>query len=390
MIWKRKLDEWGEENLLSQEQKEAILSYEASKQATPYALYGFITLGIVAIAIGFVSLIAFNWEILSDEFKLTANFAFLGGIVFAVYYSKTTGRNRLFEAFTLLYILLILASIGHISQIFHTSGAMYQALFLWTGITLPVVLFTESRTGIHLWITGFTLAVTSFIIEYVEFSGNYRYQELALYYLNAFFPAGYFLTGVLLLPLSGKGRISTSIPRAFLFWSFLMTLYGTITASILPGPDKELLKLSGNYPLIAMGIALAVAIISWFFLKKNLRIAGILTGTALLYLLFFYPQYQNYDSPFFNAVLFLLIWLLLAFLAIIIQYKRVFDILLAGMGIRFLVIYFEVLGDMASTGFGLILSGMVIIGSAYAFMKYRNTITGLVATLARSRESQSE
>jgi hydrogenase maturation protease len=48
-----------------------------------------------------------------------------------------------------------------------------------------------------------------------------------------------------------------------------------------------------------------------------------------------------------------------------------FNIITILMGLRFIVLYFQALGGLAATGFGLIISGALLITLAWAWQKYR-------------------
>jgi hypothetical protein len=54
--------------------------------------------------------------------------------------------------------------------------------------------------------------------------------------------------------------------------------------------------------------------------------------------------------------------------------RRLFNWLLFFIGIRFLILYFQALGGLATTGIGLIISGVIIVGMAYYWNKYRSDI----------------
>ena len=41
------------------------------------------------------------------------------------------------------------------------------------------------------------------------------------------------------------------------------------------------------------------------------------------------------------------------------------------IGLRFLIVYFQVIGDLAMTGFGLVISGVVILLSVWGYNKYK-------------------
>lgn len=55
--------------------------------------------------------------------------------------------------------------------------------------------------------------------------------------------------------------------------------------------------------------------------------------------------------------------------------KRLFDIASFVIAARFIVIYFEVFGDLSTTGIGLIVSGAVILAVAFIWNRGRQTVT---------------
>jgi hypothetical protein len=57
-----------------------------------------------------------------------------------------------------------------------------------------------------------------------------------------------------------------------------------------------------------------------------------------------------------------------------IKERRLFQWFLFFLGLRFLVLYFQAFGGLATTGFGLIISGSLFIGMAVLWNKYRNPI----------------
>lgn len=61
--------------------------------------------------------------------------AALGG---GLYWAHDRGRDIVFELLSTIFILWCLATIGLISQVFHTGGRIHQALAFWLVITLPL------------------------------------------------------------------------------------------------------------------------------------------------------------------------------------------------------------------------------------------------------------
>lgn len=51
-----------------------------------------------------------------------------------------------------------------------------------------------------------------------------------------------------------------------------------------------------------------------------------------------------------------------------------FNIMTLLIGIRFIILYFQALGGLAATGFGLIISGALLIAIAWAWQQYRKRL----------------
>jgi uncharacterized membrane protein len=66
---KRKFTRWQEAGLISEEQSAAILAFEKERKSGKL-VKDLGTVGIIAILLGVVSLVASNWAALTDEIKL--------------------------------------------------------------------------------------------------------------------------------------------------------------------------------------------------------------------------------------------------------------------------------------------------------------------------------
>ena len=94
---KKMLDIWTSRQLITQEQAQKIIEYEKAQSRRPWILYGFLTLGVVIIAIGVISLIAANWDLLSGDFKLFVNFLLLISLAIGTYFVWKKNKPILFE-----------------------------------------------------------------------------------------------------------------------------------------------------------------------------------------------------------------------------------------------------------------------------------------------------
>ena len=63
--------------------------------------------------------------------------------------------------------------------------------------------------------------------------------------------------------------------------------------------------------------------------------------------------------------------------------KRLFHLATLATGFRFLIIYFEVLEDLAFTGIGLVVSGLIILGTTILWYKSKERIDRWIGGLVR-------
>ena len=124
-------------------------------------------------------------------------------------------------------------------------------------------------------------------------------------------------------------------------------------------------------PIASVGIALVGTAIRNIQIGKNLSIAIFVTLISSALLIIPPTTLKFEENDIFGCVLFILSWSGAAAIAAILGRKRMFDIAAFIIGIRFIVVYFEVFGSLAATGFGLIISGGVILGIAYCWHNYR-------------------
>ena len=366
MFLKNRILKWIDAGLLQEDQGKAILEFESSRS---YALTGFIALGITTIALGIVSLIAFNWEAIPGWFKILVDLVLLFSLAGGILYTEKTDRPLLFEGGILLFLLLIPASLGLLSQVFHTGGELHEALFLWTASTFPLILFTGRRTSVHLWIVAFLSAILSYLADQQILD-----EQLSFHLFFVLGPIIFLMAGIALSRFLPGNRSRTG--EGFLLWSLLLTLVGSVAlplfSSISPAGDSWM---EHNYwPVLLPVSGLALGILAGMARAPgSVRILASLV--LILHIIGFSPWMLGLNSSLLFAAFFILEWILLALVFLARGQQSIFDALLAGTGIRFVVVYFEVFGNLALTGIGLILSGLLIIGLAIVFVKRKERIS---------------
>ncbi len=371
----KRLEEWVKAGLITEDQRSAITEFETNRPSRSH--YGFIALGVVAIATGIVSLIAFNWERIPGWLKLVNNGILLVSASGAIIYFKLRQKQLPFEGLLLFLFLLVGATIGLISQVFHTSGEYYEALLLWSLLTSAMVLFSGSRVTIHLWILLSVAATLSFLFE-KEFID----EITVIYYYLLLLP----LFLLLLASLLGNRFFPLILPvaSALRFWAIMLLFPGLVMASIpesFTDIGHDLTQFSTVYTRFALFLALAIALTSYFVSGKK-PFSALFAGLSLgsMYTLVRYRIYAmgSGNIEIMNGVLpgllFIAVVLFFAFYAVSEGHSRLFDLSIVIIGIRVVIFYFQVFGDLASTGIGLIVSGILVILLTILYIKKRRTI----------------
>lgn len=390
MRLEQKLKRWVEAGLIRSEQSEAILNFEETRK-TPYLYYSFIILGVIVIGIGVVAIIAANWEEIHDFVKLGAGLSILALIAGLALWKRE--NPNLLTVFILLESILILGMIGLVSQVYHLEGKYYEAAKLWCILTFLFLIATDSKTLIYLWLIGFQIAVTGWIFEQIEHRGGHEWG----YYWNTYYY--YSVVGFTGIWLAAEKFTLESRRATLFFWAVLFFIAGTFfrdffqdwnNDSYSPSENLGYFGYTTDFPWLMVGLRLFVLAPLFYLLFYNTEISSnqkksLSVSLFLLFLLYFPHPFRyvladdsigsyvwNYFVRLLPSFLFILFWLGIA--SSFRDHKRIFDLSLAIVGIRFLYFYFDLLGTLTYTGFGLIVSGLLIIGLTIGYLKYKSKV----------------
>lgn len=373
----RKLNQWKDSGLISEPQFESIKKYEEDNAPKNVGAYTIITLGAIVICIGIISLIASNWEYLGDLAKLFIDFCVLSSLAYFTYRFKESEKKWVLETLIVSYFILILASIGLISQVYNTGGAFYQAALFWCVITLPIVLFSTGKVTTHIWFISFLFSFTSLLFETVN---SFKEDEIVLIWIFSILPQ---ILLSISFPLRASNRANLqTFGNTALFWSVFGFLFGTILISFLNLIDEKLILQSLE---MVQGLLLMTVLFSGInvylsiFQNRKLSIFLIIGFTA--YILQFCSHLFSFDSKLLDTFLFIIIWFIAGFIFHLLESKKLFEFAIVCIGLRFLVAYFQLFTSLIFTGFGLIFSGVFIIIICVSYIKNRDKITKYIGDL---------
>ncbi len=143
MSLQNKLTRWKEENLLTQEQCEKILTFERKRTGNTFWHTAFIIAGLL-IGLGICLLIASNWDALGAVVKIVGDFAILGALFYTTWWCVIHERKGLKELFAILSFLMIGATIGLLGQVFNLEGGWQSFALAWALLGLPFVVVSRA------------------------------------------------------------------------------------------------------------------------------------------------------------------------------------------------------------------------------------------------------
>lgn len=358
------LKEWQALGFLNPEQARQIQQHEASK-SSGWVLSGLLTLGVTVIAIGLISLIAANWQQIPAAIKLAGDFLLLILLGIGIFFAHKNQRSLLFEILLLAFLLLCLASIGLIAQIYQTGGELYQALMLWSIITVGIVCFSRHLFTPFIWIGGFLIALISMAGDSPLFWSIFGHNTL---FILVAIPLFCWSMALLI-----KRRSSFSnIAKAFEIWAVISGFYGIVHIEL---DGSRLAHLSIDTVAYVPGLILAtVAIIATWFSRRYRFLQKILLSAAMLIYLLLFALPIMAASDLVYALITLLILSLMAVFFASLKRRGLFQFFLILVGLRLLILYFQALGGLALTGIGLVIAGILIIAMGVLWNKYRTRL----------------
>lgn len=378
-----KIDSWQTAGIISSDQAEKIRAHEAALPEGSWVLSSLMILGTLIVGIGVISLIASNWDEIPNWAKLVTDFLVLGAVGYRIYMADQQRKPILFDSLIFGMMILVIASIGLISQIYHTGGKMYQAILLWAIAVAPLTFMSLRPIIAKIWLGGLLGSTLWAIIDTKTLKVFFDDNVYAL----AFAVPLFCLAGTVISRFASQalpGQTEPGVTVALRFWT-------AITGLIAIG-TSETISFIGEYKLHEYGFSGFV--LGYAFL--GVSILGILrAGTygniqrklMLLMLLSFSLPFHvivlGVRNQFAYSAMTLTTLGIAGILVASLHDKKIFQWILGLIALRFLTFYFQALGGLALTGLGLIVSGCVVIGIGLLWNKYRKPIATWAEGLAR-------
>ena len=376
----KKMESWVKAGLLSDVQATSILSFEASNtDKKSWVLYGIVSRGVAAIGIGIVSISAANWQSIPAALKLAVYLAVQTGLGFTL--TRFLGQQgAVKEGLIGAFALMFFAGIGLTAQVFNIRSDGWSGVLFWCLLSLPILLHSRIRPMFYLWV------VMLFVTESIWFVSLAKSSNELQTTVNIAFGIllGIYLKFALGVFRFDRFRIPPYLDEALRAISFLIIfLGGTIIGNIFwyVGSRKLLSGVGSDTSMIlrlqyapwfgALLVALAL-LLRKPMVDRRLMIVTISIFMGLAAITTIPVIFEIGASKLIGTILTVIIWWIAAIGAVHMGRKKVFDAITLAITLRLLVVYFEVFGSMMATGAGLILSGIITLGFAWVWYKFRH------------------
>lgn len=373
----RKLAAWQGAGVIDADTAARIRAYEA-EHARPLALWAAIGIGVLAIGLGLVSVVAANWDAIPGATRLALHFALMTVVAAGLWWrGDALARERPWAGEALLFVLgvLGLTFFGHLGQVYQMSSPLWQPLAMWLVLFAPLILLRGQS-----WLSA-VLLMAVLVYACFDFAGQSGNSWTGVRWQPNEWLSGLALgLPVLAAPLGAwmRGRGGSASERRADFWRRLEQLgftYVLLAASVVlaiasagdfSGGGDGPFSPDVQFVQGLVGFLLAGPLVAWSRPDASGRSSALIIEVASIALMF---AGVVSGSALGAGLAFLVLWCVVAAAAQMAGWRGVFQIAIGVVALRLVVLSFELASDLLLSGFGLIVAGLLILGIAWAALR---------------------
>ncbi len=365
----RKIAEWHHAGLIDAATRDRLVAHEAA-HARPLLLWAVWGIGALAIGLGFVSVIAANWEDIPGVVRLAVHLVLIGALLAALFWREARLAERspwAVEALAFITAALGLTFFGHLGQVYQTSSPLWQPLATWLVLFAPLLLLTGRSWPTALAVVGGAVWTAW---EYASAANGFDGQARLA---RDLWVAAVQTLPVVFAPLAAwtRGRSARTdfwrrLEQLALAYAVGCASFAIAIAGFEGIADNQAASAWGSLllggammMLTGLGVVIARPGVSG-------RMAGVIIAGAGLALPL---AYAVSDAVVPAALLFFALWGGIAAAALAAQWRGVFQMAVGVSALRLIILSFELAADLLTSGFGLILSGIMILGVAWVAVR---------------------
>lgn len=369
----RKIDRWHAAGLIDEATKARLIAYE-TENSRPLALWAVVGIGVLTIGLGIVSVVAANWEDVPGTVRLAVHLALIAAITgFIALRGDRLEREHPWGLEALLFVIgvLGLAFFGHIGQVYQTDSPLWQPVAAWLVLFAPVLLLRGQSWIVAL---GLMAAVVGTAWEYVSTLAEWTSTiepDVPWLWMS-------FVTAlpVLIAPIAAWWRERSTRTAFWARMEQLAIAYALAGASLLcviasiGEAERGLLSIGPQILRAAVALVAAVVLVTVHRSRSGVAAAWILGAcgvSALLASLF-------NDLDVLAGLLFMALWIGVAAAALRAGWRGLFQLAVAVVALRLIILSFELASDLLTSGFGLIVAGLLVLGVAWLAVRVSRSL----------------
>jgi uncharacterized membrane protein len=368
----RKIAAWHDAGLIDAKTRDHLIAYEAF-HARPLALWAVFGIGALAIGLGLVSVIAANWEDIPGTIRLALHLALIiTAVAVLLLREERLAEISPWSLEALLFIAgaLGLTFFGHIGQVYQTSSPMWRPLATWLLLFAPLLvlmgrswLMAAAVMGVAIWCAWDYAMLRDTL--WMRLGNVSKTSFLWLAFVTSApvlaAPVAAWLRGC-----SARGEFWRRIEQVALAYAVGGASLVSAAASAGSLDDGD-----GFFDLGSMLVRAAIGLLAGIGLVlarpgPSGQMAGLIIVSAGLAMPLALAA-DGYDLA--AALLFMMLWAGIAAAALAASWRGVFQMAVGVIAFRLIILSFELASDLLLSGFGLIFSGLLILGVAWAALK---------------------
>ena len=371
----KKLEAWQQAELIDANTAKRIRALE-SGTTRPILLWAMGGIGALAVGLGFISIVAANWSSIPNAMKLGVAFGLGCVLALSIYralditspMARSThpgSREWLLETLVIIFYGYALASLALVGQVYQLGGTIGGLLWLWTLGTIGLVFIGRGRALATLFFLGLLSTLTANLDEWFDtfqqlHSETKGFEENLAVFIAGASPLLFLLVSCLFSRIPTLLRARSHFAEVFGTgsWVLLAILGNYLQFLWYVGRDDTFFPRTAVWACLAAGILVAAAIPKLYPHQNPRAQLGMRCAILAVYAMgALGAGFDHASLPLIGALLNLGFLCLLAWAALQAGLKAAFTLLTALVGLRVIIIYFEVFGSLLQTGLGLIGGG---------------------------------
>ena len=359
-----KIDAWLDADIIDAATATKIRAFENTPKR-PLMLWAIIGIGALTILLGIISLVAANWDVISAEARLTIHLiAFIAMAAFYYWRSRSVkGEDDYYFNDAQLVILgaLGLSFPPHLGQAYQLDGPVWPIMLAWLVAFSPLMLLRGRGWPVALgWMAALFTFIISFMGERSDITSDHYNWGLGFHDallialpIAAGYAASWWNTR------SSRDWFWPRIEQLALVWQLVVVSSLVLAAADFGTANDGVYYLT--LPLAVILILLPLPLLKMADRKEAIGAVAVAAACGAALLLASFGLHGTIPA----ALLFIALWVAIAFASLIPGWRALFQIAVAVVALRVIILSFELSDDLFSSGLGLVLSGFIMLGVAW-------------------------